>query len=53
MAAATRTNGNATAGSNNVTASTFGFAGGMDYHVTPNTVVGFALAGGGTELGAC
>jgi outer membrane autotransporter protein len=41
--------GNAVVGSNNLTASTFGFAGGMDYRVTPNTVVGFALAGGGTN----
>jgi outer membrane autotransporter protein len=44
-------NGNAAAGSSNVTASTFGFAAGMDYHVTPNTIVGFALAGGGTNWG--
>jgi autotransporter-associated beta strand protein len=44
-------NGNAAAGSSNVTANTFGFAGGMDYHVTPNTVVGFALAGGGLNWG--
>jgi YVTN family beta-propeller protein/autotransporter-associated beta strand protein len=38
-------------GSNNTTASTFGFAGGMDYHLTPYTVVGFALAGAGTNWG--
>jgi hypothetical protein len=44
-------NGNAAAGSNNVTAQTFGFAAGMDYHVTPSTIVGFALAGGGTSWG--
>jgi uncharacterized protein with beta-barrel porin domain len=44
-------NGDAVVGSNNVAASTFGFAGGMDYHVTPNAVVGFALAGGGTNWG--
>ena len=43
--------GNPAAGSNNITASTFGFAGGMDYHVTPYTVVGFALAGAGTNWG--
>jgi hypothetical protein len=42
-------NGNTVVGSNNVTASTFGFAGGMDYHLTPYTVVGFALAGAGTN----
>jgi uncharacterized protein with beta-barrel porin domain len=45
------TNGNATAGSNDVTARTYGFAAGMDYHATPDTVLGFALAGGGTNWG--
>jgi autotransporter-associated beta strand protein len=44
-------NGNASTGSSNVTASTFGFAAGMDYHVAPGTFVGFALAGGGTNWG--
>jgi autotransporter-associated beta strand protein len=44
-------NGNAVVGSNNITASTFGFAGGMDYHLSPSTVVGFALAGAGTNWG--
>jgi autotransporter-associated beta strand protein len=44
-------NGNASSGSSNVTASTFGFAAGMDYHVAPGTFVGFALAGGGTNWG--
>jgi uncharacterized protein with beta-barrel porin domain len=38
-------------GSHDITASVFGFAGGMDYHVTPSTLVGFALAGGGTNWG--
>ena len=33
----------------NITASTYGFAAGMDYHVSPHTVVGFALAGAGTN----
>jgi autotransporter-associated beta strand protein len=47
----TNANGNTSAGSNNINASTFGFAGGMDYHVTPNTLFGFALAGGGTNWG--
>ena len=46
-----RTNGDPTVGSSNVTASIFGFAGGMDYHVSPSTVVGFALAGAGTNWG--
>ncbi|MGB6504749.1 MAG: autotransporter domain-containing protein [Xanthobacteraceae bacterium] len=36
-------------GSNNVTASDYGFAGGMDYRPTPDSVYGFALAGGGTN----
>jgi uncharacterized protein with beta-barrel porin domain len=45
------TNGDAAVGSNNTTASTFGFAGGMDYHFTPYTVAGFALAGAGTNWG--
>jgi uncharacterized protein with beta-barrel porin domain len=40
--------GNATVGSNNVTASTYGFAAGADYHVNPDTVLGFAMAGSGT-----
>jgi autotransporter-associated beta strand protein/probable HAF family extracellular repeat protein len=44
-------NGNATLGTNNVTARTYGFANGMDYHFTPDTVAGFALAGGGTNWG--
>jgi outer membrane autotransporter protein len=45
------TNGNAAAGTNNLTAQTFGFAGGMDYHLSPDTIVGFALGGGGTNWG--
>ena len=44
-------NGNAAVGSNNVTASTFGLGGGMDYHLSPSSVVGFALAGAGTNWG--
>jgi uncharacterized protein with beta-barrel porin domain len=43
------TNGDPTVGSNNVTASTYGYAAGMDYHYSPNTVLGFSLAGGGTN----
>jgi autotransporter-associated beta strand protein len=45
------TNGDPAAGSNNVTTQTYGFAGGMDYHVSPFTVAGFALAGAGTNWG--
>jgi uncharacterized protein with beta-barrel porin domain len=41
--------GSATVGSNNVTATDYGYAAGMDYHVTPDTVYGFALGGGGTN----
>jgi uncharacterized protein with beta-barrel porin domain len=41
--------GNAAVGSNNVTASDYGYAGGVDYHFSPNSVAGFALAGGGTN----
>ncbi|HZR61540.1 MAG TPA: autotransporter domain-containing protein [Xanthobacteraceae bacterium] len=43
-----RTNGDPVIGSNNVTTNTFGYAAGMDYHYSPDTVLGFALAGGGT-----
>jgi outer membrane autotransporter protein len=46
-----RANGDAAIGSTNITAQTFGFAAGMDHHVSPNTIVGFALAGGGTNWG--
>ncbi len=42
-------NGNAAIGSNNVTARDYGFAGGMDYHFSSNTLAGFGLAGGGTN----
>lgn len=45
------TNGNAVVGSNNVTARDYGFASGMDYHFSPNTLAGFALAGSGTNWG--
>ncbi len=43
------TDGNATAGSNNVTATDYGYAAGLTYHLTPGTDYGFALAGGGTN----
>ena len=48
---ANSTNGNPAVGSNTTTASTYGFAGGMDYHFTPDTVAGFALAGAGANWG--
>ena len=41
--------GNAAVGSNSVNAQDFGFAGGMDYRVSPNMTLGFGLAGGGTN----
>ena len=43
------TNGDPVVGSNNVDASDYGFAGGADYRVSRDTVLGFALAGGGTN----
>jgi uncharacterized protein with beta-barrel porin domain len=45
------TDGDAAVGSSDVNAQTFGFAAGMDYHYSPDTVLGFALAGGGTAWG--
>ena len=47
--AAAHFDGNAAVGSNSVSAQDFGFAGGMDYRVSPDTAVGFGLAGGGTN----
>jgi uncharacterized protein YhjY with autotransporter beta-barrel domain len=45
-----RTSGDpAVVGSHDLSASTAGFAGGLDYHLTRDSVVGFALAGGGTN----
>src|SRR5262249_3273516 len=38
-------------GSNDVKVRDYGFAGGMDYHFSPNTSAGFALAGSGTNWG--
>jgi autotransporter-associated beta strand protein len=44
------TSGNATLGSQSATARAFGFAAGADYRISPDTLVGFALAGGGTNF---
>jgi len=44
------TDGNAALGSNSATARTFGFAAGADYRISPATLAGFALAGGGTNF---
>jgi uncharacterized protein with beta-barrel porin domain len=43
------TDGNAAIGSNNVTASDYGFAAGMEYSAAPSITYGFGLAGGGTN----
>ena len=47
--AAAKLDGNPVVGSGDVTASDYGFAAGMDYRATPDSVYGFALAGGGTN----
>jgi hypothetical protein len=45
-----RTSGDpAVVGSHDFSASTVGFTAGLDYHLTPDTAVGLALAGGGTS----
>ncbi|HMM91284.1 autotransporter outer membrane beta-barrel domain-containing protein [Bradyrhizobium sp.] len=44
------TSGNAALGSNDATARAFGFAVGADYRLSPDTLAGFALAGGGTSF---
>jgi autotransporter-associated beta strand protein len=41
----------AVVGSHDLSARTAGFAGGLDYHPSRDSVVGFALAGGGTNWG--
>ncbi len=46
-----QTSGDPVVGSNNVATSTYGYAAGMDYHLSSDTVLGFALAGGGTNWG--
>ena len=48
---ANNANGDPAVGSTNVSARTFGFAAGMDYHVTPNTIVGFATCRRRPQLG--
>ena len=44
------TDGNAVLGSNNTTSSVYGTAVGADYRFSPNTLAGFAIAGGGTNF---
>jgi autotransporter-associated beta strand protein len=41
----------AVTGSHDLSASTAGYAGGLDYHLSRDSVVGFAFAGGGTNWG--
>lgn len=45
------TDGNAVVGSNTATSRIAGVAAGADYQISPNTLAGFALGGGGTSLG--
>jgi uncharacterized protein with beta-barrel porin domain len=42
--------GNAALGSNSASVRAFGFVGGADYRISPSTLAGFALAGGGTSF---
>ncbi|WP_431016822.1 autotransporter domain-containing protein [Bradyrhizobium pachyrhizi] len=44
------TSGNAMLGSNNTSSSLYGTAVGADYRFSPNTIAGFALAGGATSF---
>jgi autotransporter-associated beta strand protein len=44
------TDGNAATGSNSATSRIFGVAAGADYLLSPHTIAGFALAGGGTSF---
>jgi uncharacterized protein with beta-barrel porin domain len=46
-----KTSGNPVIGSTDTQMSTFGYASGIDYHFTPDLVVGLAAAGGGTNWG--
>ncbi|HZO44882.1 MAG TPA: autotransporter domain-containing protein [Xanthobacteraceae bacterium] len=46
-----RTSGDAALGTSDTTARSFGFAGGADYRVAANTLIGFALAGGSMNWG--
>ena len=44
------TSGNTAAGSNDTSARAFGFVAGADYRISPFTLAGFALGGGGTSF---
>jgi fibronectin-binding autotransporter adhesin len=43
-------NGDAAVGSHDTTASAYGVVGGADYKISPDALIGFALAGGGTRF---
>ena len=43
--------GDSATGSHSTTSQIYAFASGLDYRLTPDTLVGFALAGGGTRWG--
>lgn len=45
-----QTDGNAVVGSNNTTSNLYGMAVGADYRLSRDTLIGFALAGGGTNF---
>ena len=49
--ASRNTDGNTVAGSNNTTGRVYGVAAGADHRVSPDTLLGFALGGGGTNFG--
>jgi hypothetical protein len=49
--AQSNTTGDALTGSHDRSARSYGYATGLDYRVTPYTVVGFALGGGSTNYG--
>jgi autotransporter-associated beta strand protein len=44
------TEGNGSVGSNTATSRIFGATAGADYHLAPDTLLGFALTGGGTNF---
>ncbi|WP_426441653.1 autotransporter outer membrane beta-barrel domain-containing protein [Bradyrhizobium genosp. P] len=44
-----KTDGNAVVGSRDTTSRVWGVAGGADYKVSPDSLIGFALGGGGTN----
>lgn len=46
-----KTGGNPSLGSHDTNNRAYGFAAGADHRLTPDTMIGFALAGGGTSFG--